>query len=330
MFFMDNIKYSIKTLLDIDDGKKYKISLELPMDLGWYEDVTIVIEKFQNIINVPLKFCKVENNFAVFEGVVDLKTSAFYHYYFRCKVNGETKFINNKNNIDSKMITPEEKFKMSVNFDVPDWAKGAVMYHIFVDRFKKGRSEELIKMPRRTIHGSWDEEMIIGPDSNGIWNADFYGGDILGIEKSLDYIKSLGVSILYLSPVVWSQSNHRYDTSDYLEVDPYAGCNEDLRKLCDAAHKKGMKVVLDAVFNHTGNDSKYFNEYNTFPNIGAFQSMDSEYSKFYRKFYDHGKIKYDYWWGMTNLPVCDGSSLEWKNFITGEGGVIDHWFNFRN
>lgn len=323
----NKIKYNIVPIEDLVDGKKYKVSLELPTEIGWYEDVFLVVEKFSNVISVPLKYNRLENNMAIFESEVDLKTSAIYHYFFKCRVNGEEKYIKNGTTIDGNNITQEEKLKMSVNFEAPEWAKGAIMYHIFVDRFKKGRVMPLSDMARRTIHKSWDEEPVIGPDKNGIWNADFYGGDLIGIKDYLDYIKSLGVTILYLSPVVWSQSNHRYDTADYMEVDPYAGCNEDLKDLCDAAHQRGMRVVLDAVFNHTGNDSKYFNEYGTFPNIGAFQSPDSEYSKFYRKSYEFGQVKYDYWWGMTNLPVCDGSSNEWKNFITGESGVIDHWFS---
>ena len=103
--------------------------------------------------------------------------------------------------------------------------------------------------------------------------------------------------------------------------------NEDLKSLCDKAHKLDMKIVLDAVFNHTGNDSKYFNEYGTYPEIGAYQSLDSIYSPFFRKHEENGKIKYDYWWGMKNLPECDGNSIEWINYITGKDGIIDKWFS---
>ena len=217
-------------------------------------------------------------------------------------------------------------WKMSVNFDTPEWAKGKIMYHIFVDRFNRGSNNELVEMPRRHIHKSWDEDMMIGPDKEGIWNNDFYGGDLKGIIEKLDYIKSLGVSILYLSPIVHSQSNHRYDTADYENVDPYAGSNEDLKILCNKAHEMGMKVVLDAVFNHTGNDSKYFNEYGTFDTVGAFNNFSSPYSPFYRKHYANNRVYYDYWWGMTNLPVCDGYSKEWQEYILGVSGVIDKWF----
>lgn len=317
-------KCNVVPIEKLENGQRFHVSLELPMSYGWYDDVCMVVEKVDDF---PLKYTRSEGNMAIFETTIDLETRAIYSYHFTCLVNGYLKNIKNGTTFDEKDMAQGESLKLSVNFDVPDWAKGAIMYHIFVDRYRKGREEELPSMARRTVHKDWNEEMVIGPDSNGIWNADFYGGDLKGILDTLDYIKSLGVTVLYLSPVVWSQSNHRYDTADYMNVDPYAGCNENLKTLCDAAHRKGMRVVLDAVFNHTGNDSKYFNEYGTFPNIGVFQSTDSEYSKFYRKNYENGQVKYDYWWGMTNLPVCDGNSYEWKNFITGEGGVIDHWFS---
>lgn len=318
--------YSLKEICSLENGKKYLVTLELPLSYGWYSDVNFVVKKGNEALYFPLQHKKNEDNKCYFEGEVCLDTRAIYHYYFTCKVNGFLRNVVNNQIRESKDLSLSDMEKLSVNFETPDWAKGKTMYHIFVDRFRRGSDEAIPEMPRRSVYKSFDEDMIVGPDKNGIWNADFYGGDLKGIEKSLNYLYSLGVSIIYLSPIVWSQSNHRYDAADYLNVDPYAGCNDDLRSLCDAAHRRGMKVVLDSVFNHTGNDSKYFNEYGTFDNIGAFQSEDSIYSKFYKKHLDNGQVYYDYWWGMKNLPVCDGNSLEWREFITGEGGVIDKWF----
>lgn len=330
VFYMNSndyaTNYSLKEICSLENGKKYLVSLELPLSYGWYSDVNFVVKKGNEALYFPLQHKKNEDNKCYFEGEVCLDTRAIYHYYFTCKVNGFLRNVVNNQIRESKDLSLSDMEKLSVNFETPDWAKGKTMYHIFVDRFRRGSDEAIPEMPRRSVYKSFDEDMIVGPDKNGIWNADFYGGDLKGIEKSLNYLYSLGVSIIYLSPIVWSQSNHRYDAADYLNVDPYAGCNDDLRSLCDAAHRRGMKVVLDSVFNHTGNDSKYFNEYGTFDNIGAFQSEDSIYSKFYKKHLDNGQVYYDYWWGMKNLPVCDGNSLEWREFITGEGGVIDKWF----
>ena len=323
---MNEVKFEINPILDLENGKRYHVLIKLPISIGWIENMKFIVEKGKENLSFPLKHSKNENNFVYFEGNVDLDTRAIYRYYFNCLINGENKYIKTENIVESNRIIRDEKGKISVNFSVPNWAKGKIMYHIFVDRYKRGSKEKMKLMPRRIIHNSFSEEMIVGPDRDGIWNNDFYGGDLKGITETLSYIKSLGVTIIYLSPIVYSQSNHRYDASDFSQVDPYAGCNDDLKELCDEAHKLGMKVILDAVFNHTGNDSKYFNEYNTFDNVGAFQSKDSPYAKFYRTHEVNGETKYDYWWGMPNLPVCNGYSKEWQDYILGKNGIIDKWF----
>ena len=321
-----NIDFKIDEIMKNDKGAKYKISIKVPMEFGWIEDMYFVIEKGLERISYKLKHIKNEDGYVVFENDIFLETRALYKYYFSYFANNKHKFLKKKDVTQNSNVVPEEMFKMSVNYEVPKWAKGKIMYHIFVDRFNRGSSDAMKEMPRRTIHHSWNEEMMIGPDKDGIWNADFYGGDLKGIIEKLDYIKELGTTILYLSPIMYSQSNHRYDTADYENVDPYAGDNEDLEKLCSEAHKRGMKVVLDAVFNHTGNDSKYFNEYGQFDTVGAYNNPDSPYSSFYQKYYLDGKVYYNYWWGMPNLPVCDGYSKEWQEYILGENGIIDKWF----
>lgn len=313
---VNEIMFEITEREDLDNRKKYHVEINIPEKLGWIDDVNLII----NNNSYPLVFNKKENGKVIFTSDIILETKAIYQFYFSFKADGRQNYV--KNNADNI-----ETFKMSVNFETPKWAQGAVMYHIFVDRFCKGRDETLPNMEKRVIHKSWDELPIIGPDKNGIWNNDFYGGDLIGIISKLDYLQSLGVSILYLSPIVTSQSNHRYDTAIYENADPYVGCNNDLKLLCDEAHHRNMRVVLDAVFNHTGNDSVYFNEYNSYPNKGAFHHLDSPYRNFYRTKEIDGKTYFDYWWGMPNLPVCNGDSLEWLEYITGINGIIDQWFN---
>ena len=297
------------------------------MSIGWIERMKFITETSDKRVAHQMKHVKNENDFVWFETEIELPTRALYHYYFSFEANQNFIYYKKKNRDKIKSVSKDDMWKMSVNFDVPSWAKGKVMYHIFVDRFNRGNEYPLEPMPNRIIHKSWDEDIIITKDENGRWNTDFYGGDLKGIIKKLDYLESLGVSIIYLSPIFWSQSNHRYDISDFEKVDPYAGCNDDLKELCDKAHSKGMKIILDGVFNHTGNDSKYFNEYNSFDEVGAFQSEKSKYYPFYRKYIRDGKTCFDYWWGMKNLPVCDGNSTAWQNYIYGEGGIIDLWFS---
>lgn len=352
----DNIDLLIEELENTNDGKKFKIGIAIPMGYGWIDPVNFVIEEGFNTYYYKLNYIKSDNGKAYFEADVFLETKALYRYYFQAVINGQTRYIKKENVviqdyfeymengerklrkeekiIDDRSILQDEMWKMSVNFETPEWTQGAFMYHFFVDRFKRGNPEPMKEMPRRHIHKSWDEEVVIGPDENGIWNNDFFGGDLKGIIEKLDYIASLGINIIFLSPVVFAQSTHRYDAADYEMIDPYAGCKEDLKLLCDEAHKRGMKVVLDAVFDHTGCDSKYFNKYRN-PEwekeygIGAYYSDDAKFADFYSKGYDKDTNKWDfqYWWGDHILPKCNCYSESWKEYITGKGRIIDQWFD---
>ena len=316
-----SINSFLQKVTQIEKGK-FHITVWIPMGLGWIENVRVI---FNNICECRLNYtCKDEER-ACFEGDVFLPTIAICNYYILFVANGRHLIANKQGITDNRNSNTQSNWwKLSVNFKTPDWAKNAVMYHVFVDRFAKSKDVIMQETPYRNIHVNWNEEPVIGANSEREWNIDFYGGNLKGIEEKLDYIKSLGTTIIYLSPIVKSQSNHRYDTGDYEIVDPYVGTNEDLKSLCEKAHEKGIYVILDAVFNHTGNDSKYFNQYGTYNNLGAFQSNQSQYYPFYRK---KPNGEFDYWWGMKNLPVCDGNSQEWKNYILGEGGVIDKWFS---
>ncbi len=318
----NDVKFDISVIEHYDEGNKYEINIKIPMSYGWINYIDYNVCNNWGHQTFRMQHIKNEDGYCFFKTIANLKNSALYHYYFSYDINNEIKYIKKDNQNNNG-----EMFKMSVNFDVPSWAQGKIMYHIFVDRFNRNEKVKIIPLPRRHIYQSWDEEVKLGPDENNIWNNDFYGGNLQGIIDKLDYIQSLGVSILYLSPIVYSQSNHRYDTADYEQVDPYVGVNEDLAILCREAHNRNMKVILDAVFNHTGNDSKYFNEFNTFENIGAYQNSNSPYASFYKCEYTNGKPEFSYWWGMKNLPVCNGESYDWQQYITGENGIIDKWFN---
>ena len=324
---LEKISHKITEIEKQEDGCRYNISIKVPMDVGFIKRMKFIVETTDSRSAFPLEYIKNEDGYAYFGGNIHLITKAIYHYYFSFEANGSFIYYKKEKKTNHQTITPEEKWQMSVNFSVDDAFQGGMMYQIMPDRFYKGRKEPLPKMPGRIIHKKWDEDPVYGPNQDGYWCTDFYGGDIKGIIEKLDYLKSLGINILYLNPLVLSQSNHRYDTADYEVVDPYVGTNNDLKELCDKAHKKGIKIVLDAVFNHTGNDSKYFNELNTYKELGAYQSKDSKYYQFYKKNYDGNKECFDYWWGNHNMPVCDGTNKEWQQYIYGEHGIIDLWFS---
>ncbi len=158
-------------------------------------------------------------------------------------------------------------------FRTPDWLEGGVMYQIFPDRFYKAGGDKGELPAGRTYHGDWYEQPDWRPNHEGrITNTDFYGGDLKGIEEKLPYLKELGVTCIYLNPVFESHSNHRYDTADYLKIDPLLGDEQDFRDLCKSARELGIHVMIDGVFSHTGSDSVYFNREGRYEGPGAYNS----------------------------------------------------------
>lgn len=316
-------------LVSLEKGTEYeriRITVKLPLEEGWFERVNMhVLTSSFELLGEPSKLEHKENSeeYAIFETEITLKTSALYYYYFSYEVNGNYQTLKKENN--DITVTKANCFKLSVNFAAPEWAKGAVMYQIFPDRFCKSESFTTPAIPGRKLV-DWNEKIPLGPNEKGEWNTEFYGGNLRGIIEKLDYIKSFSTTMIYLTPICYGQSNHRYDTIDYTRIDPFLGSKEDLRKLCEEAHKRGIYVVLDGVFNHTGNRSIYFDQYGEHGNQGAFNNLNSPYKNFYRQTWHNGVKSYNFWWGHTTLPECDTTAEEFLEYITGIGGVIEQWF----
>ncbi len=208
-------------------------------------------------------------------------------------------------------------------YKTPDWIKGGIIYHIFVDRFCKGKDKNAVFDKKGGVLKEWGEEVTI-KDSDGVFRAnDFYGGNFQGIIDKLDYIKSLGTTLIYLSPIFKSSSNHRYDTGDYMMLDELLGDEKKFSELIKKADEKGMKIMLDGVFNHTGADSKYFNKFGNYDSLGAYQSKESPYYDWF-DFY-HYPDRYHCWWGITVTPTVSQRAVGFREMIAGKDGVIDKW-----
>ncbi len=210
------------------------------------------------------------------------------------------------------------------DFATPDWLAGGVMYQIFPDRFATSGTSKENNPTDRVMHGQWGEQPVWQPDHNGIvWNNDYFGGDLRGIEQRLDRLAELGVTCLYLNPIFESHSNHRYDTADYEKIDPLLGEEKDLRSLCNTARQLGIRVILDGVFSHTGADSRYFNRYGRYGEEGAYQSLSSPYVSWYS--FDRWPQKYTGWWGFVNLPEVNENHPAFREYILGETGIVRRW-----
>ena len=175
------------------------------------------------------------------------------------------------------------------------------------------------------VHDNWYDEVDWRPDEHGIiQNNDFFGGNFRGIADQMDYIASLGTTILYLNPISKSFSSHRYDTGDYKTPDPMLGTEGDFAALCRCAHAHGIRVILDGVYSHTGSNSLYFDRNYTFGGNGAYCRPDSPFHSWYT-FY-HWPDRYNSWWGFDTLPTVnkmDGHFLDY--IIRDEDSVVAHW-----
>lgn len=271
-------------------------------------------------------------------------TSETKRYYFEVSKNGESYYYS-KNGF-SKQIDRKFDFIVLRNFITPDWAKGAVMYQIYVDRFYNGdKSNDVLDNEYQYLGGiakrveDWNQL----PQTQDISN--FYGGDLKGVIDKMDYLQSLGIDVIYFNPLFVSPSNHKYDIQDYDYIDPHYGVivedggsvlefekfnnkhasmyikrttdkvnleasNKLFCDLVEIAHSKGIKVILDGVFNHCGAYNKWLDKegfYNASGNypVGAYSSKDSIYHNYFKWFdMDNwpNNNSYDGWWGYDNHP----------------------------
>ena len=208
----------------------------------------------------------------------------------------------------------------------PKWFGAGVTYQIFPDRFcclKMPDPEGLIG--NRWVHENWDDVPEWRPDPDGeIRNRDFFGGSLAGVTSKLDDLAALGVTTLYFCPIFESASNHRYNTADYRTIDPMLGTEEDFKTLCAEAKARGMRVILDGVFNHTGSQSLYFNADGFYPTVGAAQNPTSPYYDWFS--FHPWPDDYDAWWGIKTLPAVREDCPSYVDYIIeNEDSIIRHW-----
>lgn len=287
----------------------------------------------KEIRRIPLS--KIREN--IYECKIEpLLISGIYYYYFEVEViksgynqksfygkvkqNGEAcKY--DFDNINKYQLTVYEKSK------APTWFKEGILYHIFVDRFNNGNKNGKISKPKKNsfIYANWEDDPMYIKDENGdIIRWDFYGGNLKGIISKLGYLKKLGISIIYLSPIFESSSNHKYNTGDYKKIDPMFGDEEIFEELIEKANAKGISIILDGVFSHTGADSIYFNRFNNYPCKGAYDNEDSPYRSWYN--FDDSKVGYKSWWGIKDLPDVDELEPSYMNYIIKDKeSVLNKW-----
>lgn len=302
-----------------------KLSLHFPIASWVSVDKMYVFIRLGDVSTpVEMRFEKSENGFSVYTADYVFDAAGIYYYRFEMRNRDGVWYYGRGENGESVCGENLPEWQLTVyksTYKTPDFAKGNIIYHIFVDRFNRADG---VKTKRKyRLHESFSESPEVVSADGKYYADDFFGGNFNGIREKLDYLEELGVGIIYLSPIFKAFSNHRYDTGDYLKVDELLGTEDDFKRLLDAAHEKGMKIILDGVFNHSGADSLYFNKFGTYDSLGAYQSKSSPYYDWYyfKKFPD----EYACWWGCDNVPDLNKSNKDYRALVFGKNGVVEKW-----
>ena len=292
-------------------------------------------------------------------------TNTVYYYKFKPFKNSTTGWYSDDYADDNDNVNkdgtgaasdsePFDSFQITVydpNFQTPAWLQSANVYQIMPDRFRNGDPTNDYCVAGSTTgcpafygvsnliaYTTWNSQMCDPRNSGSACYNDFnqfYGGDLLGVQNELDYLQTLGVDTLYLTPIFQARSYHRYDTDNYMHIDPALGGDAAFTSLQQEMDRRGMRLILDGVFNHASSDGLYFDRYNryggTAPNIGACLSLQSMWRTWFH-FLDNnvpcGSADYVGWFGFDSLPTFDHTNSQVQNFFySGTGNVMQNWYN---
>lgn len=312
----------------VEAHQSFRLSVLLPRD-GYVKGVVAVFNK-DNEKSLSFEMTddcnNLEGDFYTRSTEVSLEEGLYFYHFIAYTVEGERILHHIGGGFGDFAPKKGSDFQLTVyekGFETPTHTRGGIIYQIFPDRFAKGENH-LCYPTDRYIKADWSEPPEYTQDDTfKCLGNDYYCGNLKGIEQKLDYIASLGTTMIYLNPIFEAHSNHRYNTADYFKIDPLLGSEEDFISLCQKAREKGIDIILDGVFSHTGDDSIYFNAKKRYGEGGAFNNKESKYYSWY-KFKGNTK-EYHSWWGVKSLPEINEDDPYFTEFITGENGVIRYW-----
>ncbi len=349
--YVFNTKPALNTGALFSDGTRY---YRIPSDPMVGDDVRIrfragidnvdAVYLIHRGVKDKMQIVGSDKMFDYYEATIPKIDKDIIEYYFEI-VAGRATCYYNKVGVSGD-INPDYNFKITPGFTTPEWAKGAVFYQIYVDRFCNGDATNDVLDNEYSYIGEGTRRITDWakyPDSMDV--RSFYGGDLQGVMDKLDYLKGLGVDVIYLNPIFVSPSNHKYDIQDYDYIDPHFGrivhdegiclekgnvtnkdstryidrvtnkvnleaSNQLFIELVEEVHKRGMKIILDGVFNHCGSFNKWLDKECIYENQegydkGAYPSAESPYRSFFHFYRDYEwpyNSSYDGWWGHDTLP----------------------------
>lgn len=322
------------------DGSKYFVSNPLPKK---GETVTIAVQLLENspvtgvflagkrngtMIPQKMKPVSAKNGLVRYEVSVQIFEDEFSYQFFISTA--EKIFYYNQLGLYSHLQNEEHNFRIITDYVQPEWIKNAVFYQIFPERFTNGDPSLNVKDGEYMFDGfpvkfikDWNS---VPEEYEKAHCLDFYGGDIPGIKQKIPYLKKLGVTALYLNPIFYAATVHKYDCLDYFHVDPHFGGDEALIELIEELHKNGMKIILDVSINHTGIANRWFNRDGTFfpKSEGAYNNPDSEEREYY--FFSEDGKSYHAWFNVQTLPTLNYTSQKLRQKIWGDkSSLVKKW-----
>ena len=334
LFFSDGTR-EYRNPVDVKAGDNVTVRFRVP--IGYQGELILHIEQEE----VPMVLAERGKRFDYYTADFCVEDTQV-RYYFSFTYEGITYYYDRSGVNDC--VNGDFFFRVTPGFEVPEWAKGAVMYQIYTDRFCNGDKSNDVLSGEYTYIGTEVEKVAE-------WNtpvADldvgrFYGGDLAGVRKKLDYLQELGVEVIYFNPLFVSPSNHKYDSQDYDYIDPHFGVivndgeigdtpfaryikrttdrenleasNAYFAELVNEIHSRGMKVILDGVFNHCGSFNKWMDREGFYAASGeyasgAYQSEESPYRNFFKFRNENDRNSYEGWWGYDTLPKLNFEESE--------------------
>jgi len=315
-------------------GECPEFTVEAPRKLGASAVVLRICKDGQPDCDYPFLFTSTDAINDIYTLKVDTASlcgedeDGLFFYEILFLRGADTLFTSTHNNVDFSLVkNSANRFLMLVHkadMKAPEWFKGRTMYQIFVDRFAKG--DGVVESRNDVIiNEDWYNGIpqYVEKPGQALKNNMFFGGNLWGVIEKLEYLRSIGVGVIYLNPIFKAYSNHKYDTGNYLEVDGMFGGDKAFDELISKANELDIKIILDGVFNHTGDNSLYFDRYGEYGKKGAYTDARSKYKNWYN--FTGGKDEYDCWWGIKILPRLNHASDDCRKFFTGDDGVGAHY-----
>lgn len=322
--FFPNCKKCKTPIGAVTVGEPVSMTLKFTRPQNPSEVFLVLTKAGEDAVRYPMNAIGETDGEYAYTLTVKITTSGLYYYHFDIQNDEQVYRVGGDSDLHA-MLGKGSEWQLTVTSDAykPTALDGGVMYEIMPDRFFIG-GERLKTKPYADYRDDWGGVPEYRPDENGkVRNVDFFGGNIKGITKKLTYLKSLGVTCLYLMPIFEAHSNHKYDVGNYMRVDSDFGTIDDLKELIKKADKRGIKIILDGVFSHTGDNSIYFNKHGEYDSVGAYQSVKSPYYNWYK--FGNRNDDYECRYNIDIMPATNDRDPMFDEFITGHEGVIRYW-----